>query len=149
MEYGSNHSNYLANIFDSKVYKTKVDTTVDQVCIMLEDSKYIFDAIAFSGESGGAIAYPLSYLTELYLICVRKEGTNTHGQALEAGYWQKGYVIVDDQISTGATMRRIIDGVKALRPESMCQGIVLYNSSRNSDYNGIPVIGTLKKVVIY
>ena len=95
--------------------------------------KVPFDAIAFRGVSGAAIAFPVSALTGLHLICVRKE-RNSHGNRVEGPSRSiKRYVILDDFISSGETIRAIYGAVKAVsRSESKCVGICLYAGSYGS-----------------
>ena len=85
-----------------------------------------FDAIAFSGSSGAAIAFPLAFLHEIPLIYVRKLGEQSHGHMVECNGESliEKYLIVDDFITTGATVEWIANQVKiyakgpgAARPE--------------------------------
>lgn len=93
------------------------------------------DAIAFTGSSGAAIAFPLAARYKLPLIMIRKDGDQCHGASLECNYHGRitNYIIVDDFICTGATIRRIIAKIaKGARrrngypPE--CIGIYQWNS---------------------
>ena len=71
-------------------------------------------AIAYTGSSGAAIAFPLAIAYELPIIYVRKKGEQSHGCPVECNYTQEleNYIIVDDFIAFGATVRRIIKGIK-------------------------------------
>ena len=99
------------------------------------------DAIAFSGTSGAAYAYPLALKLNLSLICVRKSINGNHyNKYVEGCYNAERYIIVDDFIDTGATIRRILKKVKTFSSEAKCSGIFLYNSDgKSSSFEGIKV----------
>lgn len=84
--------------------------------------KWKFEAIAFTGCSGAAVAYPLSFLTKTHLICVRKDKAHSNSKA-EGATKVKRYLIVDDFICSGKTIRNIISVLKG-KPV----GILLYNA---------------------
>jgi orotate phosphoribosyltransferase-like protein len=80
-----------------------------------------FDAIAFCGSSGCAIAFSIASKHNIPLIYVRKEGEKAHGQPVEYngdGIQVKKYLIVDDFPDSGATVFRIIDQVKKFTRKS-------------------------------
>lgn len=86
-----------------------------------------FDSIAFTGLSGASVAYPLSFKTGLPLICVRK-GEKRHSLfSLEGNLSCQKYIIVDDTISTGDTVSKIVSRIKKSIPDAKCVGIVLYD----------------------
>jgi orotate phosphoribosyltransferase len=67
------------------------------------------DVVAFSGVSGAAICFAMSVIGNVALACVRKEGDISHGMGVEAAERDVGhYVIVDDLMSSGETIRRIV-----------------------------------------
>lgn len=71
-----------------------------------------FDAIAFTGLSGSVIAGAVALAMDKYLYCVRKSEENRHSDhVVEGPYTGLRYVIIDDFISTGSTIRRIRDMV--------------------------------------
>ena len=72
--------------------------------------KVKFDVIAFTGSSGACIAFTLAYETEIPLLYVRKPGEKSHGSRIEsnAGKTVKKYLIVDDFIDSGDTIRNIV-----------------------------------------
>ena len=92
-------------------------------CLIAEAEKNAVDISAFtlcySGMSGIALATAIQY--ELYLqtgigigmIYARKEGEKSHGLGLEfTGKADKGFLVfVDDLISSGETMERVINTV--------------------------------------
>jgi len=72
-----------------------------------------FDAIAFTGMSGAAMAFPLAIKLEKDLIMVRKPSSSSHSDYdVEGQNQSKNYIIVDDFPETGATKKRIIAAVE-------------------------------------
>ncbi len=103
--------------------------------------KHPFDALAFTGSSGAAIAFPLSYFLKVPLIHVRKNDKNHYGMPIEGTLSSKRYVIVDDFIASGSTVRKIIKTVKKeySHPAELV-GIFLYDSYKRETYEGVPVV---------
>ena len=70
------------------------------------------DTLISRGSSGCTIASAMLALssTDLHHVFVRKPHENSHGDCDKAGHWGRGLcVIVDDFISTGDTVRTILD----------------------------------------
>jgi adenine/guanine phosphoribosyltransferase-like PRPP-binding protein len=106
--------------------------------------KHPFDAIAFTGTSGAALAYPLSINLKLPLICVRKTLDGNHyNRELEGVTNARTYLIVDDFIASGNTIRKItktIDKNSGAKPA----GIFLYSARGATGakmWDGIPLLG--------
>jgi orotate phosphoribosyltransferase len=98
-----------------------------------------YDAIAFSGQSGSAVAYPLSLTLKKPLICVRK-GKSHSSYRMEGAHDVERYIIVDDLIDSGTTMRRIMRQIKASDKPAKCVRIFLYRACSDvSTWNEIPV----------
>lgn len=116
-----------------------------------------YDAIAVSGNSGSIMAGILSINLDKPIIVVRK-GESCHGEQVELPSlnWDgtnfteqpRRYIIVDDGISSGATIQRILSniGTEVVRmnevlPEFdlLCTGIFCYNQE---------FIGTMNKGVM-
>lgn len=78
--------------------------------------KHKFDAIAFTGSSGCAIGFALAMAFKIPLIYVRKENERSHGCEVECNSYNKikKYLIVDDFVSSGETVRKIVNGIKGL-----------------------------------
>jgi hypothetical protein len=76
-------------------------------------TQHEFQAIAFSGSSGCAIGFTLGLIHKIPLIYVRKDKEESHGRSVEYNGSEevKNYLIVDDFICTGATVRKIIDKI--------------------------------------
>ena len=98
-----------------------------------------FDAIACTGLSGASIAFTVSYFTKIPIIYLRKHTTRTHGSPIEfiGTNCNASYIILDDFVETGATVKRILRKLKYLE----CKGIYSYISGvsyeHHVDYKGI------------
>lgn len=104
------YSSYLRYVFHSPdEYSNFIFKSCGSVTFLQE--LYPFQALAFSGESGASIAYPLSAILRIPLICVRKKGVRRPHAEFPVEYPKtpviKTYAMVDDCISSGQTFRRI------------------------------------------
>lgn len=108
-----------------------------------------FDAIAFRGVSGALVAPVVGYLLKKPLIAVRKttEGCHSNLRTETAINGPIRYVVVDDLVCTGDTLRAIDDDVQRHNPGSqmiLCITYVHNDTSNRKDVGkwSIPVLGT-------
>lgn len=108
-----------------------------------------------SGVSCGFAALMLSPHADFNIVLLRKDNDNSHGSPIEGpeGHRLGKYLILDDFVSTGATMNRIRDKITVLRKQSSpvgdapeCVGIVLYghhdsDSFKFDDGHTVPAWG--------
>lgn len=94
-----------------------------------------FDTIAFRGASGSALGFVAGIALQTKVVYVRKESEKSHGYKVECNEVApiKSYVIVDDFISTGATIKEILKrlnktAVQNEQKAPTCAGILLYDS---------------------
>jgi len=95
--------------------------------------KVKFDAIAFRGMSGAAIAYPVSAIAGYHLIGVRKR-RKSHGGNVEGSENRniRRYIILDDFVAGGDTVRAIVRAVEKEQSYydeedfPKCVGVALY-----------------------
>jgi len=121
-------SPYLEDVYSPHVYKKLVKKTVTKVRKIKRELK--FTHIAFRGSSGAAMAFPVSMITGIPLIHVRKLTERSHGYPIE-GYGNcEKYIIIDDFICTGKTVKGITNSLKDIE----CVGIITYNSDTKSEY---------------
>lgn len=73
-----------------------------------------FDYIAVTGMSGVMVGAPIAVQIDKPIVLVRKDSDKSHSSRAISGDARGKYLFVDDFISTGATVRRLID---ALAPE--------------------------------
>ena len=100
-----------------------------------------FDTIAFSGCSGTMFGPMLALHLNKEMILVRKEqdctssdkklrklqGLVNHSQRRVEGYTEcKRYIIVDDQVSMGDTVKRMAKEIRAFAPEAQCVAVFQY-----------------------
>lgn len=128
------NTSYLHCIYSPVIYQE----VVTKVAAYLELRRKDFDSLAFSGSSGAAIAYPVGALLGCHLSHARKNDGNHHGREGSVEGWTRDhdspairYVIVDDFISSGATMERII-----LAMGHAPEFILLYDGGRTAKLNG-------------
>jgi len=142
---------YLQAVYDVPKFKIAVKKTAKSIKALYEkkyrEEKIRIEAIAFTGTSGAAMAYPLSYLLNIPLICIRKDEERSHYR--KDGYGEvegiknpANYIIVDDMICSGETIDKITKKIKNMYPKAKCLGIFLYSSYQISPYKKIPVIAS-------
>lgn len=93
--------------YDPERLKKTIDFAVDKFEVSVPQMP---DAIAFTGSSGAAIAFPLALRYKLPLIMVRKPHEDSHGYFVDCNYAGliKNFMIVDDFVCTGKTVRQIL-----------------------------------------
>ena len=124
-------TDYLEEVY-SKKYLKVLPQAVKEVRRLRRELG--FDAIAFTGSSGAALAFPLSFQLQIPLIHVRKGSSHYYGGAIEGTVSSKKYLIVDDFIESGSTIKRIIRKIKSvLKEQAQPVGIYLYVNSNRED----------------
>jgi adenine/guanine phosphoribosyltransferase-like PRPP-binding protein len=120
---------YLNSVFWPDVYAKVIDESL-RIAQDLK-ARYQFDTIAFCGTSGAAIAFPLSYGMNLPMLCVRKQSIPSHqtpGDIVEGNVGTDKYLLVDDFISSGDTVKFIISSIKNSRPNAKCVAMLMYGA---------------------
>lgn len=117
-------------------------------------------AVVVHGNSGVSCGFAALVVTDtpFNLVLLRKDNDNSHGSPIEGpdGHKLGKYLILDDFISSGATMNRIRDKINILHaqwawsssPKPECVGIVLYGCHRTPSFtfNGgysVPVLSMI------
>jgi orotate phosphoribosyltransferase len=86
-----------------------------------------FDGIAFKGVSGAMVAPSVAMVMEKKLVLVRDD-IRTHSWSLiEGDKTINNYIIIDDIVETGATVRYIIKQMKTFNRSAQIVGRYLYN----------------------
>jgi len=125
-------TSYLGGIFGGD-YAKHVDAAVKTVKDFKKHTD--FDAIAFMGTSGAGMAFPLSYFLKLPLIHIPKPGVYRHSSyIIEGTLSSKKYLIVDDFLASGNTVRKIEEAITDQTVGSKPVGIFLYQSNGSSLY---------------
>lgn len=135
-----NDTSYLNVVYDTK----KFHKTIRKIVKIIKDNGLQFDAIAFRGNSGSAAAYPLSYLLNKPLICIRKDSSH-HGKKYEGAVGVQTYIIVDDFVESGTTIKEIRNIIKDRHDRSdfsnpECVAIILYDDLRDDLSDKTPKI---------
>jgi adenine/guanine phosphoribosyltransferase-like PRPP-binding protein len=119
------HVGYLRELLPTD----RLRATVDEVAAVLQ--QYDFDAIAFRGMSGALLAPPLALKLDKSLLMVRKEDVNSHsGYPVEGDLAAMRYVIVDDVVDSGLTLKKIVQRVAKFAPQAECIGYLCVNFNR-------------------
>jgi len=108
----------------------------------LHTRRHDFDAIAFRGLSGSLIAPVVAYQLQKKMMAVRKERSPHTTYKIEASHKaSERILILDDFISSGATIREIISVVKSECPACKIVGIHLWraNYSSSTQYEGFDI----------
>jgi len=130
---------YLSSVYDTPLFIKKVNQVARKINAFRKHNQV--DAIAFTGHSGSAFAYALSYKLGIPLICIRKKPDKSHYSSFYEGRTNvRKYIIVDDFIETGKTLDRIRQDVKFRSPNAKLLAIFLYGGNDDKDnWKGIPV----------
>jgi adenine/guanine phosphoribosyltransferase-like PRPP-binding protein len=124
-------SSYLYNIYEPTKFKIIVRNIVKTV-LRLHKEKRI-NAIAFTGTSGAAVAYPVSYVTGIPLLCIRKSKVDNHYRKKLEGYTKpRNYIIIDDFVATGKTIKTMVKTIKDYSPNSKLSAVILYTDRREN-----------------
>lgn len=94
-----------------------------------------FDAIACTGTSGMLVVPQIAELLKKNIIVVRKFNEDCYSKFLVEGTSTKQYIIIDDLVCSGNTIKHIIDSIKDETPRSKCMGIYTYMKDECSYYN--------------
>lgn len=144
-------SEYLHKIYSNKQFIKTIDIAYKKIRAFKKKNN--FDVIAFTGSSGAALAYPLSYKLKIPLICIRKDKSSHFKEKIEGQFEFKNYIIVDDFISSGATIKKIMREIDyhcfcSIYHNSgipKCVGIYLYDDkNKKHKYLNISKINNLK-----
>jgi len=144
---------YFDNVFQSP------EATVDTICHALNDPRFDRpECLVGSGVSGAVVLMAVSMRTGIPFAIVRKLGdvershmdSGSHSDRyIESTIPKIGrYVIIDDLISSGNTIRNIRNAVGAVYDHAQCVGIVLYQNFEFScgNYEGIPLAPLLNDI---
>jgi adenine/guanine phosphoribosyltransferase-like PRPP-binding protein len=112
---GSDGAMYGWTGMSPKEFAHRMSLASDRFLALKKELK--FDAIAFCGSSGCAIAFNLAALHEIPLIYVRKKDEKSHSRArIECNdklVEVKKYLIVDDFVDQGSTIDHIVSTIES------------------------------------
>lgn len=117
-------------------YKTKAFNPLSLRKVVARIADYLVAnpaivAVAARGQSGIIVYSAVSYATGVPIICVRKDGEESHDGSSVLGYCGEGqYVIIDDLIGSGHTINRIVKDIEARQyPGLTPHSVLLYESA--------------------
>lgn len=124
-----NHTPHISSAYLGKALNpVTMRTFVRKAVPVLK--KYDFEAFAFRGISGALIAPVLAYKMGKSLIAVRKpkdEESHHSWMKVEGDMNVKRYIIADDFISTGMTVKSIVRAVRDFAENARCIGAIEFN----------------------
>jgi adenine/guanine phosphoribosyltransferase-like PRPP-binding protein len=136
-------SSYGWTSFPPSTFAARMDNASKDIKKLHKKLK--FDSLAFTGSSGAALAFIISARLHIPIIYVRKVREKSNGNKIESNAHAeiKSYLIVDDFISSGATVRRIHREITDHAKEKSqrvpeCQGVYIYDA-RMDDANEIEI----------
>jgi adenine/guanine phosphoribosyltransferase-like PRPP-binding protein len=116
---GSSHTSIVLN------HKSRNKIIVSAVCELrkIQDS---FDSIVCCGTSGLLVVPQISELLEKHIVIVRKHDERSYSDFKIEGVSPYRYIIVDDLICSGNTVRHIKRSIKEEHPRATCVGVYCY-----------------------
>lgn len=117
-------ASYLSSVLTPERVRLVVPKLIEMINLHTPSDDY--DAIALRGLSGALIAPIVAMQLEKNIVAVRK-GESSHSQHALEGRSEAGYIIIDDLISSGDTVREILQTMRKYRPASKCRAIYLYH----------------------
>ncbi len=88
-----------------------------------------FDGIVISGYSASLIGPIIAYKMKKHVAVVSKESETRHSSYICEGYHHQRWLFIDDLVSSGRTLKRVVDGVKEI--EGSVVGVALYMTPGN------------------
>lgn len=98
-----------------------------------------YDFVAVTGKSGMSVAFAALALRQFDLVTIRKDGEQSHGSQVEGeARTMCRYIVIDDFVSSGATLNNIEDALGSWALSRSVQaprrvGVLEYNHHRFSE----------------
>lgn len=109
---------------------------INEILIHLRKHSRHFDAIAVSGYSAALVAPIIAHRMKKNLILVRKDSESRHSTYLVEGPVNQRYIIIDDIIDSGHTLKFIEERV-ATCLEGKLYGVYLYRGGSQYSVDGV------------
>lgn len=107
----------------SHKYRNK---TIMSTYVYFKQLNIKYDAIACCGTSGLMVVPQIAELLNKNIIIVRKEGDGGYSDFIVEGTNTNRYVIIDDLVCSGGTVRHIIDSINEDGYMAECVGVYSY-----------------------
>lgn len=125
------YSSYSGSMFDRKQLRNRLGTLVKALPEIMK--RHEADSLFVTGKSGIAMAFPLLTRLPVKIITVRKPGEDSHGSTFEgpSEFEPKRFMILDDFVSTGETVNRVLTQLYQFYGEKMPQlvGVIEWDKS--------------------
>lgn len=117
---------------------------IGQLLALIAAKRLEFDSVAFCGAGGTLIAPSLCDSLKKNLVLIRKAADDSHsGLAIEGVSNVGRFIIVDDVIGRGFTLRWILDVISLAEPTASPAAAVLYRTAnrcvKNFDWHGLKI----------
>lgn len=123
------HSSYLHLVLTPK----GLYAAARRIRTLAKKHRMQFDAVVFTGYSGALVGPLVAAQMGKDPIFVRKEKESNHSSwTVEGSIDVRRYVIVDDFVSSGRTIERVLAQMREHRHGAECVGILQYNTSAAS-----------------
>ena len=116
---GASHTSRVLN------HKYRNSVIIKAVCELRKMSND-FDSIACAGISGLIVVPQIAELLNKNIVIIRKDSEKRYSDFQIEGVTPFKYIIVDDLICSGQTIRHIKNTLKRESPRSVCVGVYAY-----------------------
>ena len=106
-------------------HKTRNKIIIKAVCHLRKISND-FDSIACCGTSGLMVVPQIAELLDKNIILIRKKNDKSYSDYKIEGVSPYRYIIVDDLICSGSTVRHIRGTIRSEIPRAKCIGVYCY-----------------------
>jgi adenine/guanine phosphoribosyltransferase-like PRPP-binding protein len=122
---GSSHTCHVLN------HKIRNKIIIKAVCD-LRKIEHTFDSIACCGVSGMMVVPQIAELLNKHIVVVRKGGERCYSEFRTEGVAPFQYIILDDLICSGSTVKHIKRVLKNEYARSICKGVYCYLPNETS-----------------
>lgn len=113
---------HTTNLLNTTYRNQIINETVDRLTELYND----FDTIACCGTSGLLVVPRVCEILKKNILIVRKKKEKRYSPFSYEGAVPKNYVIVDDLICSGSTIKHIINTIQEDCPTSNCIGVYIF-----------------------
>lgn len=106
-------------------HKSRNKTIIKAVCDLRKISNQ-FDSIACCGVSGLMVVPQIAELLNKHIVIIRKPNENSYSEFPMEGVTPFRYVIVDDLVCSGSTIKHIKNTIYEDCPKAQCVGVYCY-----------------------
>lgn len=106
-------------------HKNRNKVIIKAVCDLRKISD-TFDSIVCCGTSGLLVVPQIAELLDKHIVIIRKKSDKCYSEFLMEGVTPFRYIIVDDLICSGNTVRYIKRSIKEECPRANCVGVYCY-----------------------